>query len=197
MKRILAVTLMAVLLAACGSSAPATDDTAVQTAVAALLTQQAPAPVDTEATEAPVEQAPLDNGVQTSSLLPITDPIPGLPAEATCVPLGTDRTVATVIEIYSGDSVLVEVNGDEYVVRYLGIDDGDSQQALEANRALVENQQIVLVRDVSDVDEYGRFLRYVMVGDTFVNLRLLQQGLVGISPEAPDTACERLFNSIP
>lgn len=194
MKRILAITLMAVLLAACGSSAPATDDTAVQTAVAALLTQQAPAPV--EATEAPVEAAPLDNGGQASAL-PTTDPIPGLPAEATCVPLGTDRTVATVVEIYTGDSILVEVNGTEYGVRYIGIDDGDSQQALEANRALIENQQIVLVRDVSDVDEYGRFLRYVMVGDTFVNLRLLQQGLVGVSPEAPDTACERLFNSIP
>ncbi len=190
MKKVLAITLMAVLLAACGSTAPATDDTAVQTAVAALLTQQAPAPAG--ATEAP-EEAPADTG----SIIPTSEVIPGIPAEATCVPLGTDRVVARVVEVPSGDEVYVQIGDARYYVRYIGIDAGDNPAALEANRTLVENQEVVLVRDVSDVDEYGRLLRYVMVGDAFVNLRLLQQRLVGASPESPDTACERLFNSVP
>ncbi|UYN90979.1 MAG: thermonuclease family protein [Anaerolineales bacterium] len=192
MKKVLALTLITMLLAACAPSAPSTDDTAVQTAVAALLTQQAPAPAD--ATEAPADEAP---PASNASQLPTAESIPGLPAEASCVPLGTDRSVGTVVEIVSGDAIWVEVNGNRYEIRYIGIDDGDSPQAMEANRAMVENQQVVLVRDESDVDEYGRYLRYVMVGDAFVNLRLLQQRQVGASPESPDTACERLFNSVP
>lgn len=193
MKKVLGLILITMLLAACAPSAPSTDDTAVQTAVAALLTQQAPAP---EATEAPAEEAPAQTS-DPGSLLPTAESIPGLPAEASCVPLGTDRSVGTVVEIYTGDSIVVRVDGKDYGVRYIGIDDGDSPQALEANRALIENQQVTLVRDEADTDEYGRYLRYVMVGDTFVNLRLLQQGVVGASPEAPNTACERLFNSVP
>ncbi len=194
MKKVLAITLITMLLAACAPSAPSTDDTAVQTAVAALLTQQAPAPAD--ATEAPAEEAPAQTS-DPGSLLPTAESIPGLPAEASCVPLGTDRSVGTVVEIYTGDSIVVRVDGKDYGVRYIGIDDGDSPQALEANRALIENQQVILVRDEADTDEYGRYLRYVMVGDAFVNLRLLQQGVVGASPESPNTACERLFNSVP
>lgn len=192
MKKVLGLILITMLLAACAPSGPSTDDTAVQTAVAALLTQQAPAPAD--ATEAPADEAP---PVSNASQLPTAESIPGLPAEASCVPLGTDRSVGTVVEIVSGDAIWVEVNGNRYEIRYIGIDDGDSPQAMEANRAMVENQQVVLVRDESDVDEYGRYLRYVMVGDAFVNLRLLQQRQVGASPESPDTACERLFNSVP
>lgn len=194
MKKVLGLILITMLLAACAPSAPSTDDTAVQTAVAALLTQQAPAPAD--ATEAPAEEAPAQTS-DPGSLMPTAESIPGLPAEASCVPLGTDRSVGTVVEIVSGDAIWVEVNGNRYEIRYIGIDDGDSPQAMEANRAMVENQQVVLVRDESDVDEYGRYLRYVIVGDAFVNLRLLQQRQVGASPESPDTACERLFNSVP
>lgn len=193
MKKALALTLIAILLAAC-APAPSTDDTAVQTAVAALLTQQAPAPAD--ATQAPAEEAPVDTGNQ-GPLLPTAASIPGLPAEASCVPLGTDRSVGTVVEVYTGDSIVVRVDGVDYGVRYIGIDDGDSPQATEANRALVENQQVILVADEGDTDEYGRYLRYVIVGETFVNLRLLQQGNAWASPEAPNSACERLFNSVP
>lgn len=193
MKKALALTLIALLLAAC-APAPSSDDTAVQTAVAALLTQQAPAPA--EATQAPAEEAPVDSG-SPSSLLPTAESIPGLPADASCVPLGTDRSVGTVVEVYTGDSIVVRIDGTDYGVRYIGIDDGDSPQATEANRALVENQQVVLVRDEGDTDEYGRFLRYVIVGETFVNLRLLQQGNAWVSPESPNNACDRLFNSVP
>lgn len=192
MKRLFAFAVIA-LLAACAPAAPSADDAAVQTAVAALLTQQAPAPA--EATLAPVEEAPADSGVATSMVPTQSGEWPALPAEATCVPLGTDRVYATVRGIYSGDAAVVQIGDQKIEVRYIGIDAGDSAEALEANRALVEGKTVVLVRDVSDVDEYGRLLRYVMVDGAFVNLRLLQQRVVTASIEAPDTACERLFNS--
>lgn len=190
MKRSLLILLLATVLAACAPAAPS-DDRTVQTAVAALLTQQAPAP---EGDEAPVDEVTVDPNIPS---IPTPETLPGLPPEASCVPLGTDRAVAIVTEIISGDSIMVRVGSEEFKIRYIGIDDGDSPQAKEANRAMVEGQQVVLVRDESDTDEYGRYLRYVIVGDAFVNLRLLQQGHAGVSPESPDTACERLFNSVP
>lgn len=194
MKRLLILLMLATLLAACGSSAPATDDTAVQTAVAAMLTQQAPAPDNSG--EAPAEETQPE-ATNQASIIPTQDTIPGLPAEATCVPLGTDRVTGVVTAVYTGDAAVVQIGDQKIEVRYIGIDAGDNAQATEANRALVEGKTVVLVRDVSDMDEYGRLLRYVMVDDAFVNLRLLQQRLVTVSIEQPDAACERLFNSIP
>ncbi|NOG48825.1 MAG: hypothetical protein HND48_04710 [Chloroflexi bacterium] len=48
--------------------------------------------------------------------------------------------------------------------------------ATRANRALVERQTVRLVADVSDTDRFGRLLRYVYVGDTFVNQQLIAEG---------------------
>ncbi|MCW5873292.1 MAG: hypothetical protein KIS88_01465 [Anaerolineales bacterium] len=195
MKRLLTILLLTTLLAAC-ASAPSADDAAVQTAVAALLTQQAPAPEETA--EAPADEPPADTGgVATSAAPPQGDELPGLPAEASCVPLGTERVYATVLQVTKGDAALMQVGDKVFDVRYIGIDDGDNPQSIEANRAMVEGKRVALVRDVTDVDEYGRLVRYVIVDDAFVNLRLLQQRVVYVSIEPPDTACERLFNSVP
>jgi micrococcal nuclease len=191
--------LAATLLAACGSGGggDAQATAALQTAVAGLLTEQAPAP--DAGGEATAEPAPAD-GAAATSVVPQSGEIPPLPAEATCVPLGTERVFATVVQVVNGDSAFVQINGQDFEVRYIGIDapEGDepgAAEALAANQALVAGKTVALVRDVTDVDEYGRLLRYVMVDDAFVNLRLLQQHVVFVSIEEPDTACERLFSS--
>mgnify|MGYP003353377968 CR=1 FL=1 len=41
-------------------------------------------------------------------------------------------------------------------------------------------------RDVSDTDAQGRLLRYVYVGDTFVNSALVQAGAARVRFEQPD-----------
>lgn len=201
MKRTLVLLILsATLLAACGGGGGgnAQGTAAVETAVAALLTQQAPAP---DGGEAPTEAAPADNGAAPTSVAPQTNgDIPPLPSEASCVPLGTERVYATVTDVWSGDSIQVTINGASFEVRYIGIDapEGDepgAAEALAANRALVEGKTVGLVRDVTDVDQYGRLVRYVVVDDAFVNLRLLQQRVAFVSIEEPDMACERLFNS--
>jgi micrococcal nuclease len=190
--------LAATLLAACGSGGggDAQATAALQTAVAGLLTEQAPAPDG--AGDATAEPAPVDGAA--TSVAPQSGEIPPLPAEATCVPLGTERVFATVVQVVNGDSAFVQINGQDFEVRYIGVDapegaEAGAAEALAANQALVAGKTVALVRDVTDVDEYGRLLRYVMVDDAFVNLRLLQQHVVFASIEEPDTACERLFNS--
>jgi len=60
-------------------------------------------------------------------------------------------------------------------------------QAWKVNRQLVEGKEVRLVRDVSETDKYGRLLRYVYVGEIFVNARLVELGLAEAKSYPPDT----------
>ncbi|MBA7674017.1 Thermonuclease [subsurface metagenome] len=60
-------------------------------------------------------------------------------------------------------------------------------EAWEANRRLVEGKEVRLERDVTETDKYGRLLRYVYVGDVFVNAELVRQGLAEAKAYPPDT----------
>ncbi len=80
-------------------------------------------------------------------------------------------------------------------MRYIGIDTPETYPKLEAlgleawqaNRALVEGKIVRLERDVSEVDKYGRLLRYVYVDDIFVNAELVRAGLAYVKAYPPDT----------
>lgn len=96
-----------------------------------------------------------------------------------------------VTNIIDGDTIDVIINGEEIRVRYVGVntperDEVCYQEAKDANRALVEGQTVRLVADVSDTDRYGRLLRYVYVGDTFVNQMLVAEGYAEVVLYEPD-----------
>ncbi|MHB1357811.1 MAG: thermonuclease family protein [Anaerolineae bacterium] len=108
------------------------------------------------------------------------------------------RESARVVEIVDGDTIKVELNGQMYRLRYIGINapeidttDGKPEpyalEAAEANRRLVEGQTITLEKDVSDTDRFGRLLRYVYVGDILVNAELVRLGLAWAKAYPPDT----------
>jgi micrococcal nuclease len=62
----------------------------------------------------------------------------------------------------------------------------------------VDGEEIVLVKDVSETDQYGRLLRYVFVGDlggVFVNYELVASGYASASSYPPDSACDETFSS--
>jgi micrococcal nuclease len=50
-------------------------------------------------------------------------------------------------------------------------------EALLANREMVEGKMVRLERDISETDKYGRLLRYVFLGEVFVNAELVKEGL--------------------
>ncbi len=111
------------------------------------------------------------------------------------------RTEAKVVEIIDGDTIDVEVAGETYRLRYIGIDAPEPQQpggseAKEANRLLVDGQVVQLEKDVSDTDEYGRLLRYVYVGDIFVNGRLVELGYARAVSYPPDVGYDGLFGEL-
>jgi micrococcal nuclease len=106
---------------------------------------------------------------------------------------------ATVTHVVDGDTIDVALGGETYRVRYIGMDTperGDFffQEATEANRALVEDQRVILVKDVSETDRFGRLLRYIYLEDgTFVNAELVRQGYAVIATFPPDVRHQELF----
>jgi micrococcal nuclease len=104
----------------------------------------------------------------------------------------------TVVNVVDGDTIDVLVDGVEVRVRYIGMDTPEVHSGVEwlgaeasaANGALVAGQEVLLEKDVSETDRYGRALRYVWLdtdsGWLLVNLELIRQGFASITTYPPD-----------
>lgn len=92
-----------------------------------------------------------------------------------------DAEFAQVIRVIDGDTIAVNINGQEDRVRYVGVntpedDEACYSEATQANAALVQGQTVRLVRDRTNRDRFDRLLRYVYVGDVLVNRELIVGG---------------------
>lgn len=108
-------------------------------------------------------------------------------------------SVASVID---GDTIILE-NGEK--VRYIGIDTPEynfenkevsecfSEEARKRNQELVEGKKVLLQKDVSERDGYGRLLRYVFVDGVFVNKLLLEEGYADTMSISPDGKYKKEF----
>ena len=131
-------------------------------------------------------------------------PTPGQGATA-CIPAGAQTQVGLVTHVVDGDTIQVKIDGQEYRLRYIGINTPETKppaeyfgpEATAKNRALVDGKTVTLAKDVSETDKYGRLLRYVIVGDVengaFVNYELVRQGYANAGTYPPDVACEAAF----
>ncbi len=124
-------------------------------------------------------------------------PVPGAPDR----PTGPTQE-ATLVRVVDGDTIRVRVGGAEERVRYIGIDtpelnasspatpDPYAEAATAANATLLAGGRIVLEKDVSERDQYGRLLRNAWVERdgtwTFVNLALVAEGYAQVSTYPPD-----------
>lgn len=98
-----------------------------------------------------------------------------------------------VTGITDGDTFKVQINGQVYPVRLIGINTPEYDQlcgteATQALANLIAGAQVRLVKDVSNTDRYDRLLRYVYVGDLFVNAEMVRQGYAEAIRYPPDTA---------
>ena len=99
------------------------------------------------------------------------------------------RSVSTyVTRVVDGDTIEVQLGGQEEDVRYIGVDTPETvkpgapvdcfgPQASSFNHRLVERRRVRLVFDSERRDVYGRLLAYVYLGDRFVNAELVRRGL--------------------
>jgi micrococcal nuclease len=151
-----------------------------------------------------VTPIPSDTPTPTETPTPSQTPTPTITLApgtyADCIPQGTLRQLARVVDVVDGDTIQVDIGGVFYDVRYIGMDTPELGQtygyeAWSANAALVSGRTVVLARDVSETDRYGRLLRYVLVGSTFVNRELVARGFAHATSYPPDTACDRVFDA--
>ena len=106
--------------------------------------------------------------------------------------IASSSETAVCTRVIDGDTIEIKDQaGKTYKVRYIGIDTpekGDPyfNEATQANSSLVLNKELRLEKDVSETDKYGRLLRYVYVGDLFVNAHLVAEGFAQASTYPPD-----------
>ncbi len=118
-----------------------------------------------------------------------------------CIQPDQIETEALVTNIIDGDTIEVDVNGTTYKVRYIGMDTPEltnppeeyGQEAADKNKELVLGKTVVMFKDVSEMDRFDRLLRYVLVGDVFVNSELVRLGYAKSISYPPDVACDAIF----
>ncbi len=110
---------------------------------------------------------------------------------------------ATVVGLIDGDTIEVEIDGATYRLRYIGIDTPEVGQPYfeesdQANRSLLQIGDVVyLERDISEVDNFGRLLRYVYLpNETFVNGALVAIGVAFSKAYPPDIKHQELLNKL-
>jgi micrococcal nuclease len=110
---------------------------------------------------------------------------------------------AEVVRVVDGDTIIVRLGGREERVRYIGLDTPEianaaagtaaecgGDAARTANQRLVAGEDVVLERDVSDRDRFGRLLRHTWLEDRgwrLIGLELVEAGAAEARSYPPDT----------
>lgn len=119
-------------------------------------------------------------------------------------PSGNEKTFVgnfKVARVIDGDTI--EIEGGERV-RYIGIDTPETVdprkpvqcfgvEASNKNKELVAGKTVRLEKDTTDRDRYNRLLRYVYVGDDFINLKLVEHGYAYSYSYPPDIKYQNRF----
>ncbi len=109
---------------------------------------------------------------------------------------------ASLVRVVDGDTIRAVVDGVEQRIRYIGMDTPESVapgtlvepfslEATAENQRLLLGGELILERDISEVDRFGRLLRYIWIrrptGEhTFVNLELVLRGYAQVATYPPD-----------
>lgn len=204
MKSLKIVICLAFLLSA-ACSAPG-QPTAVLPA-SEILTQPSPSAMLPSVTP-PSGVTPLPSVAPSLGVTP-ADLAGAYPDRPECIPASAVFETAQAIRVIDGDTIEVFLNGQAYPLRYIGIDTPEikhPQKGLEVfgpeaaaqNESLVLGKQVVLVKDVSETDAFGRLLRYVFVDSLdglFVNAELTRTGFARASRYPPDVACTEFLQA--
>jgi endonuclease YncB( thermonuclease family) len=122
-------------------------------------------------------------------------------------PATGNRISAQVVHVVDGDTIDVSIDGQTKRLRYIGVDTPETvdpnrpvgcygPEASNFNKSLVEGKTVQLEKDVSETDRFGRLLRYVYVGDTFVNAELVKQGYAQVATFPPDVKYVEMFKQL-
>jgi len=122
---------------------------------------------------------------------------PSTPPSQPASPI-SERTQARVVSVIDGDTIEVDIGGNPFRIRYIGIDTPEQGQtgydvATLVNAKLVSGRIVELEKDVSETDRYGRLLRYVWVKEGMVNAILVESGFAQVATYPPDVKYQSGF----
>jgi micrococcal nuclease len=154
--------------------------------------------------------APAVPATPPGSAAPTSTPSNGTPPPSTpstrppsspgLAPVGRTET-ARVVRVVDGDTIIVDRGHGNERLRYIGMNTPETvkpdtpvewmgPEASAANKTLVDGREVVLEKDVSETDQYGRLLRYVWLregdGWLMVDLELVRLGFAQVSTFPPD-----------
>lgn len=112
-----------------------------------------------------------------------------------------NKQLVKVTKVIDGDTI--EIDGG-YKIRYIGVDTPETvdprrpvqcfgKEASNMNKKLVEGRTIWIEKDISETDKFGRLLRYVYVGNIFVNEFLVSGGYAKVKTFPPDIDKQKEF----
>lgn len=110
-------------------------------------------------------------------------------------------TIVKVTNVIDGDTFTIEGGA---VIRMIGIDTPETvhpskpvqcfgKEASNKTKELLEGKEVILEKDVSETDKYNRLLRYVYIGDVFINEYLVRDGYAKSSSYPPDIKYQDKF----
>jgi endonuclease YncB( thermonuclease family) len=190
-RKLILITLMILIALPACVTAPlklVPPETLAAQTMAAMPKTDTPLPT---ATEIPSPTATMPSGPATPEL---DLSLPG----AYCLSPNAPRTQGLVTKVLDGSLIEVLITNRIYRVQYIGVDAPGLQVPMEwqgaqssgFNQSLVEGKYVTLVSDIADVDANGNYLRYVIVGNTFVNYEVVRQGFAKASSMPPDIGCD-------
>ncbi len=117
------------------------------------------------------------------------------PTFSSDIPTPSGMETAKVARVIDGDTIELT---DGRRVRYIGINTPEHDQpyyeeAVAANRQLVEGKTIQLEKDVETVDQYGRTLAYIWVEGQMANLEIVSGGYANAYTVPPNVKYEAEF----
>ena len=138
----------------------------------------------------------------TYKYIDLESPSPSVTSQVLGQTTKKDDTRYEVTRVVDGDTIEINYLGKPSKLRYIGINTPETvdprrpvqcfgKEASNENRSLVQGKSVILERDVSDTDKFGRLLRYVYLklenGSTlFVNDYLVRAGFAQVDTFPPD-----------
>jgi len=139
----------------------------------------------------------------STSTVPVRGGQTATRVERTETPTSEPFVAAEVVEVVDGDTLKVRIANEVVTVRLIGVDTPESvdpdrpvmcfgQEATAFTREMVARagNRVLLEKDVSETDRYGRLLRYVWVehpdGRRMLNYELVSQGYAQVATFPPD-----------
>lgn len=163
-------------------------------------------PTKSQSTPQAIKQEDKVDFNESQAVKPSENPVASsMPFKAQTAPNNPNIVLAKVIKVVDGDTIEVDLgSGNIKTVRYIGIDTPETvdprksvqcfgKEASAKNKELVGGGTVGLEKDISETDKYGRLLRYVYMGDLFINQLLVAEGYAYSSSYPPDIKYQDKF----